>query len=229
MGVVAAESWKPSFMLRVMMVVGGLINAGVCYVIVRFLFPQVFLLPVTIIAAAVGLGLSVTPYRVILDRAEGKVAVRKGPWTRHARLTEVIVDEDGLSRIVVKIRGAVELRVLPFRGRCRWLRLRSGFEGMDLALAAAVAAIGGSRNPAPEHRESRHPVLYGALLIAGGVLGVVLASLVQPQVNGWFVHAAAWVLRFWFGAPGAVLMLIGAWTLYSGWHSYRMSGSVSDI
>ena len=139
---VPRECWKLSRGLRVVTGVQGLIELGLLYVIVRSFFPHAFLRPVMVVAGALFIALCFARLQVTLDPVDAEVGITIGFWTRHVRLTQV-------ERVEVR-RFGTEIRVangesyqfgpMPkFRLLESLLPIRSGFEGMDLAITQAAA------------------------------------------------------------------------------------------
>jgi len=189
-------------------------TVGLCYLLMRFFFPHVFLLPVVIAVGVLAFGCCVAPLRVALDRSAGEVAIAF-LWTNHVPLARV--------KSVTELPLGVEIKTAGlgyefggtgwyFRVLKRLLRIRTGFEGMQQAVANVRAASSGQAEP--EGAACEHGIL-GACLICGAALFALAAAVaVQPQADVWLVHALAWLLRIYFFAGGFVVMLVGAWCLY---------------
>jgi hypothetical protein len=103
------ESWQVSRGLRAVTAACGLIYLGLVYVVMRFFFPRVLFLPVTVIAAVLYVALCLARFQVVLDRVGGEVAITAGWWTRQVPLTQI-------ERIKV-VRSGVEIRIA---GGLRW-------------------------------------------------------------------------------------------------------------
>lgn len=214
---VPPESWNPSWQWRALEVPRSAVTIGCGYVMLWFFFPHVLLLPGMILVGLSCLARCVLPAQVRLDRARGELAITVG-WTRHVPLTRIErVDEVLRFGAVITTRDSWQYRFSPFRKRRRlerWLRIRSGFEGMDLAVTEAVAAARAD-DPGWSADYPRSPAGLGAasLLCGLGAAVVALATLVRPQAGGWLVHAAADLLTLWYGTVGAVIALTGGWLL----------------
>lgn len=158
------------------------------------------------------------PARARLDRARGELAITFGWWTRHVPLDRITgVDEVFRFGAVVATRDGWTYRISPFRKRRgleRWLRMRTGFEGMDLTITQAAEAVR-AENPGWSADDAPSPagVLAACLLCVLGAAGVALAALVRPQAGGWLLRAGADLLTFWWGIVGAVVGLVGVWLL----------------
>lgn len=199
------------------------INVGVCYVMMRFFFPHVLVLPVTVLAAVWCCAGSVARFRVLLDPADGDVAITTWFWTRHVQLAQVESVEEVL-RFGAKIKAS-DGRIYsfgPFKKRRRlqrWLRIRTGFEGMDLAVTRAAAAMRSASpgSPAPADSASPHGLPAACLVCGVGLFSLAVAALVEPRAGGWLVHSVALLLKTMYGAAGAVAVLVGAWMLCRAW------------
>jgi hypothetical protein len=207
------------------------ISVGIWYVLMRFYFPQALVVPVALLAAVLYSAEILGRFRVRLDAAGGGLAITTWFWTRHLPLTRIErVDEVLRFGAAIKTGGGLTYRFGPFRKRRqleRWLRIRTGFEGMELAVTAATAASSAGASSAGE---ATSPGVVGLAPAAGpapaatgptaavgccgaGLLSLAVAALVQPQAGGWLVHAGAVLLRIMYGGGGAAAVLIGAWTL----------------
>lgn len=206
----------------------GLIGLGLCFVVMRFFFPRALLIPVLVIAGLSYFTSCSARFRVVLDHAAGEVAVTTGFWTRHVPLIQIKRVEE-----VLRFGAEIELTdrwsytFSPFRKR-RWperqVQLRTGFEGMELAIteaaAAARAASPGrtSGEDAKSRRAAARREMPGACLACGaGLFLLGAAALVQPQAGGWAVHSMALLLRIFYGAGGVAVLLIGARSLRRAW------------
>lgn len=198
------------------MVVRGIIDVGVCYVVMRYLFPHVLLVPVTVVVSLSSLARCAARFRVVLDSEAGQVAVTYGPWTRRVPLPRVERVEEVLRfGTEIRFRDGVHFSYSPLKRRRRLgrtLRMRTGFEGMDLAIteAAAAARAGLPDPPAGQGLSGTRPVVAASLISGVALLLLTVSALVEAQAGGWVVHAAAVLLRVWFGAWGAVLLLWGS-------------------
>lgn len=203
-------------------------GAGVCYLMMRFFFPRPLLVPVMAIAAAGCLAWCVTPFRVRLDRAGGAVAITVGFWTRHVPLTRIKrVDQVLRLGAEITVTDGWGFRFGPFRKRRlleRLLRIRTGFEGMELAItqAAAEARAAGPGHPADP--ASRLGPIGACAVLAGGLFSLAVAALVRAQADGWLVHAVAVLLRIMYGLGGVVCVLAGLFVLARCWRDWRVSG-----
>jgi hypothetical protein len=121
-----------------------LAKAGFFCLMMRFFFPRVFLMPAMVIAGVLYAAACLARFRVLRDRAAGEVAItiglraRRVPLIRIERVEEVLRLGAG-----IEIAGGVTFTFSPLRKRRRLLRLlkiRTGFEGMELAIAQAAAA-----------------------------------------------------------------------------------------
>ena len=72
---VMGECWEPSRGLRAVMAAHLVFSVGFCYVIMRFFFPHVFLLPVVIAAAMLAVCCCAAPLRVLLDHSAGELVI----------------------------------------------------------------------------------------------------------------------------------------------------------
>jgi hypothetical protein len=121
----------------------------------------------------------------------------------------------------------------PFFKR-RWLRwmppVRSGFEEMDVAIMAAAAAAraadpdrAAAEDAASRRAASRRKVFAASFASVVGLVSLAAAVVVQSRANGWLVHVVVVVLRIYFGAGGAVAVLVGAGLLVSTWRNWRIA------
>jgi hypothetical protein len=215
---VLPQRWTPSWQLRAVGAVRSAGTVGCAYTVLWFFFPHVLLAPGTVLVGLLYLPRCLMPARVRLDRARGELAITFGWWTRHVPLGRVTaVDEVFRFGAVIATRDGWTYRISPFRKRRRlerWLRIRTGFEGMDLTIAQAAAATRAEHPGRPaDDRSSPVGVLGASLLCILGAAGVALAALVRPQAGGWLLRAGADLLTFWWGGGGAVVGLIGVWLL----------------
>jgi hypothetical protein len=221
------ESWQVSRGLRAVTAAYGLIYLGLVYVVMRFFFPRVLLLPVTVIAAVLYVAVCLARFQVVLDRVGGEVKITVGWWTRHVPLTQIERVRVVRSGVEIRIAGGLSYGIGPLRKR-RWLRwlppVRSGFEEMDLAIMQAAAAAraadpdrAAAEDAASRRAASRRTVLAASYAVGVGMVSLAAAAVVQPRATGWLVHVAAVLLRVYFGAGGAVAVLVGACLLVSTW------------
>lgn len=217
--------------LRAVTAAYGLIYLGLLVVVMRFFFPRVLLLPVTVTAAVLYVAVCIARVQVVLDEAAGEVALIAGPWTRHVRLTQVERVTVARSGVEIRIADGISYGIGPLRKR-RWLWWlppgRSGFEEMDLAIMQAAAAAraadpdrAAAEDAASRRAASRGRVLAASFACGAGLLALAAAAVIQPRANGWLVHAAAVLLRIYFGAAGALAVLVGACLLISTWRNRR--------
>ena len=225
------ESWQISRGLRAVTAVYGLICLGLVYVVMRFFFPGVLLLPVTVIAAVLYVAVCLARFQVILDQVGGEVEIIVGWWTRHVPLTQIEQVKVVRSGVQIRIAGGVSYGIGPLWER-RWLRgrppVRSGFEEMDVAMMQAAAAAraadpdrAAAEDAASRRAASRRAVLAASFASGVGMVSLAAATVVQPRASGWLVHAVAVLLRVYFGAGGALAVLIGACLLVSTWRKWH--------
>jgi hypothetical protein len=213
-------------------------GAGVSAVVTWYCFAHVLLIPDTVIGTVSVLCWVLAPGRVVLDPAGGEVTVTIAFWPRRVPLARV-TSVDEVLRLGAKIsfagrRGAEwGYGFTPFRRRGwleRRLRVRTGFEGMELAITEAIAAGRGAGpdpgGPSAVTAPSAHGFLGAGLAAGLGVLALVLAVLARPQADGWLVHAAALVVRAWFGMWGVALVLAGGALLVVAWRARRLAPGV---
>jgi hypothetical protein len=140
------ESWELSRGLRAVTAAYGLIYPCLLYVMMRFFLPRVFLMPVMVMAGVLYVALCFARFRVVLDRADGEVAITVGLWTRHVRLTQI-------ERVEVRVRCG---SVVAGRGRCspaagRWLaRTLGGAGAQDLLRGMRGSGRADRRLPAAQ-------------------------------------------------------------------------------
>jgi hypothetical protein len=215
---VLPESWTPSWQLRAVGALRSAVTVGGTYAVLWFFLPHVFLVPGTVLSGLLYLPRWLMPARVRLDRARGELAITFGWWTRHVPLDRISqVDQVFRFGAVIATRDSWTYRISPFRKRRRlerWLRMRTGFEGMELTITQAAAAAR-AENPGWPADGASSPVgvLGACLLCVLGAAGVVLAALVRPQAGGWLLRAGADLLTAWWGIVGAVIGIIGVWLL----------------
>jgi hypothetical protein len=221
---VPQERWQPSRGLKALGMAYGLVQVGFAYLLVRFFYPHVFLVPVMVIAGAAYVAGCLARFRVVLDQAAGQVAITAGFWTRRVPLIRVErVEEISHVGAEINLVGGKSFAFRPLRKRrrlARFLKLRTGFEGIELATtqAAVAACIDDPAGAAAVRAASAKPArdILGACAAFGfSAIALALAVAVQPQAGGWLVHSLAVVLRVYFGLMGcAVGLLVGAGILY---------------
>lgn len=225
------KSWQMSRGLRAVTAAYGLVYLGLLAVVMRFFFPRVLFLPVTVTAAVLYVAVSIARLQVVLDRAAGEVAIIAGPWTRHVRLTQVERVAVTRSGVEIRVADGISYGIGPLRKR-RWVwwlpSVRSGFEEMDLAIMQACAAAraadpdrAAAEDAASRRAASRGRVLAASFACGAGLVSLAVAAVVQQRANGWLVHAVAVLLRVYFGAAGVVAVLVGACLLISTWRNRR--------
>ena len=209
-----------------MAAVSWLVKAGLFCLVVRFFFPRVFLMPAVVIAGVLYVAACVTRFRVLLDRAADEVAITVGWWTKRVPLIRVErVDEVLRFGAEIKIAGGMTFTFSPFKKRrwlARFLKIRTGFEGMELAITQAAEAAraadpvrAAASDAAAEAALSRRTIPGACAVFGAGLLSLAVALAVQPQAGGWLVHFVAALLRIFYGAGGVVGLLIGTGILYS--------------
>lgn len=203
-----------------------LVKAGLFCLVVRFCFPRVFLMPAVVIAGVLYVAACVTRFRVLLDRTAGEVAITIGWWTKRVPLIRIErVDEVLRFGAEIKLVGGVSFTFSPFRKRrrlTRLLKIRTGFEGMELAITQAAEAAraadpvrAAAAKAAAAAALSRRTIPAACVAFAAGVFSLAVAVAVHPQAGGWLVHFVATLLRIFYGAGGVVGLLIGAGILHS--------------
>jgi hypothetical protein len=209
-----------------------LVKVGFFCLMLRFFFPRVFLMPAVVIAGVLFAAACLVRFRVLLDRAAGEVAITIGLWTRRVPLIRIERVEEVLRfGAEIEIAGGQTFAFSPFRKRrrlTRWLKIRTGFEGMELAITQAAAAARAAdpgrataAKAAAENARSRRTI-SGAYVVCGcGVLLLAVAVAVQPQAGGWFVYSVAVLLRIFYGAGAIAALLIGAGMLHSALRDRR--------
>ena len=205
-----------------MMMVDGLLCVGVLGAVMWFLFPHAFLLPVMVIAGVLYLVACFARVTVVLDQPGGEVTIGFGWWTRHLPLTQI--ERAEVLGFGIEIAGRESYAFGPFRKRRwlqRWLRIRTGFEGMDRAVneAAAAARAAGPDRAAAEDATgqcaaSRGKVPAACFLCGAGALSLAVATAVRSQADDWVVHLAAALLRIYCVAAAVVAVLVAAWLVY---------------
>ena len=204
----------------------SLVKVGLFYLMVRFFFPRVFLTPAMVLAGVLFVAGFLARVQVLLDRAAGEVAITIGFWTKRVPLIRIErVDEILRFGAEIKIVGGMAFTFSPFQKRrrlARLLRIRTGFEGMEVAVTqAAVAARaadpGGAAaaTAAGQARQSRRTIPMASTVCACGLFSLAVAVAVQPQADGWLVPSVAMLLRVYYGAGGVLALLIGAGILRS--------------
>lgn len=222
------ERWGPSWELRVLAGVQGIVGVGLLGVLMWFFFPHALLVPVMAVAAAGFVAILVLPYRVLLDPGRAEVAITIAFWTRPVPLTQVTRVEPAGLGAEISTGDGWSYGFTPFAKRRRlvtWLRprLRTGFEGMETAItrAAAVARGDDPDTPLPGKMGSAHGALAACLVTGFGVLWLAAALLIQPQTGGSLVHVAAHLLTAVSWLVGAVIVLVGVVLLGQAGHDRR--------
>ena len=147
-------------------------------------------------------------------------------WTVHVPLAQIKSVKELPFGVKIKTVGSVYEfggRTWYFRLLKGLLRIRTGFEGMERAVAQAVATVraASSEDAEPEGAASQPGILIACLFLGGGLLALAVAVAVQPQAGVWLVHILAWLLRIYFDAGGFVVMLLGAWFLHNALRDRR--------
>ena len=210
------ERWGPSWGLRVLAGVQGIVDVGLLGVLLWFFFPHVLLVPVMAVAATGFVAICILPSGVLLDPGRGEVAIAFAFWARRVPLAQVTrVKQAGLGAEISTGDGW-SYGFTPFAKRRRlvtWLRprLRTGFEGMETAITRAAAVARGDDPDArlPGKTGSACGVLAAGLLTGFGLLWLATAMLIQPQASGALVHVAAHLLTAVSWLVGAVIVLVG--------------------
>jgi hypothetical protein len=226
------ECWQPSRGLKAVAMASWLVKVGFFCVMVRFFFPRVFLMPAIVIVGVLYAAACLARFRVRLDRAADEVAITIGLWTRRVPLLRIERVEEVLRfGAEIEIAGGLTFTFSPFRKRRRLVRLlkmRTGFEGMELAITQAAAAAraadpgrAAAAKAAAENARSRRTIPDACVALGGGVLLLAVAVAVQPQAGGWFVYSVAVLLRIFYGAGGVAALLIGAGILHSALRDRR--------
>jgi len=203
-----------------------LVKAGLFCLMVRFFFPRVFLIPAVVIAGVLYAAACLARFRVRLDRAAGSVAVTTGWWTRRVPLILIEgVDEVLRFGAEIEIAGGQTLSFSPFRKRrrlARWLKIRTGFEGMELAITQAAAAAraadpgrAAAAKAAAEATQSRRTIPFAGVACGCGAFSLAVAVAVRPQAGGWLLHSVAVLLQIFYGTAGVAALLAGAWMVHS--------------
>jgi hypothetical protein len=213
----------------------GIINVGLCYVLLWFFFPHALLVPVMAVAVVLCLAYVVQPFRILLDLGGGELVITQAYWTRHVPLTRVTrVDAAGRLGAEIAVGNGRSYGITPFARRrllTAWLRprLRTGFEGMEAAItrAAAVARGADPDSPLPGDNGSMRGAGLACLFAAAGLLNLGVAALIRPQTGGRLVHDVALALRTLAGVGGAAVVLISAWMLFRTWRDQHAAGQAS--
>lgn len=215
-------SWEPSPAFRALEAVYGILGTGVWCLVLFLLFPHVLLIPFIAIAALELVGMLFVRFRVALDPGLGEVRIRIGWWTRRVPLIEIeSVDEVLRFGAEIKLRGGTGWSIGSFKKShqrlARQLRIRTGFEGLELSVIEAVAAArtAAGRDKAAGPEDTPPGYLAGFALVAGGLSAAGCAMLVHPQVDVPAIQVAATLLMIWFAFWSAVLLLIGGIILFS--------------
>jgi hypothetical protein len=209
-----------------------LVKAGLFCLMVRFFFPRVFLIPAVVIAGVLYAAACLARFRVRLDRAAGEVAITTGLWTRRVPLILIErVDEVLRFGAEIELAGGQSLTFSPFRKRrrlARLLKIRTGFEGMELAITQAAAAAraadpgrAAAAKAAAEAAQSRRTIPFAGVACGCGAFSLAVAVSVRPQAGGWLVHSVAVLLQIFYGTAAIAAYLVGAWMLYTGLRERR--------
>lgn len=204
----------------------GLVKAGFFCLMVWFFLPRVFLIPALVIAGVLYAAACLARFGVLLNRAAGEVAITIGLWTRRVPLILIERVED-VQRFgaEIEIAGGQTLTFSPFRKRrrlARLLKIRTGFEGMALAIMQAAAAARAADpgraavlKAAAAAAQSRRRIPGACAACGSGVFSLAVAAAIRPQSGGWLVHSVAVLLQIFYGTAGVAALLIGAWMLHS--------------
>jgi hypothetical protein len=173
-------------------------------------------------------------FRVLLDRSASEVAITTGLWTKRVPLTRIERVEEVLRfGAEIEIAGGLTFTFSPFSKRrrlARLLKIRTGFEGMELAITQAAAAAcaadperAAATKSAAAAAQSRRTI-PGACVAGCGVFLLAVAVAVQPQAGGWIVHSLTVLLQIFCGTSGVMALLSGAWMLHSALRARRIAG-----
>ena len=205
-----------------MMMVDGLIYLGVLGVVMWFLFPHVFLLPVMVVAGVLYLVACFGRVTVVLDQPGGEVAIGIGWWTRHLPLTQI--ERAEVLGFGVEISRAGELRVRPVQEAPLAAamaadphRVRGDGPGRQRGRrgrARRRAGPGGRRGCRRPCAASRAKVPAACFLCGAGALSLAVATAVRSQADDWVVHLVAALLRIYCVAAAVVAVLVAAWLVY---------------
>jgi hypothetical protein len=175
----------------------------------RFFFPRVFLMPALVIAGVLYAAVCPARFRVLLDHAAGEVAISVGLWTKRVPLIRIARVQELRFGTEIGFVGGVTVTFSPFGKRrrlVRFLRIRTGFEGMELAItqAAAAALAADPRRAADatavaEAARSRHVFRWACVACGWGLFSLAVAVAVQPQASGWLMHSVAVLPRIFWG------------------------------
>lgn len=204
------------------------INVAVWYLVLYLFFPHFLLVPLVSAACALVLVQVLAPSRVLLDLARGDVGFVFCGWTRHIPLAR-IESVDQIFRFGAEITaGRVSYSYAPFRKPRGWmerhLSVRTGFEGMEIAIMEAAErarAEAGFTAPADRSAQASYPAALACFLVGFALIGVAL--LVQPQTGETVVHVGAVLLTVWLGMGAAAGVLIGTGLLVSRIRRQRLA------
>jgi hypothetical protein len=211
-----------------------LVKLGFFYLMVRFFFPRVFLIAAMVIAGVLYAAACLARFRVVLDRAAGEVEITVGWWTRRVPLIRIERVEEVLRfGAEIEMAGGQTVTFSPFKKRRRLVRLlkiRTGFEGMELAITQAAAAaraadpVRAAAARAAADAQSRRTIAGACVACGCGAFCLAIAFAVQPQTGSWLVHSAAVLLQIFYGAGGVVALLLGAGVLRNVRRGRRAAG-----
>jgi len=161
------ESWQMSRGLRAVTAAYGLIYLGLVYVVMRFFFPRVLLLPVTVIASVLYVAACVARLQVVLDQVGGEVQIIVGWWTRHVPLTQIEQVKVVRSGVQIRIAGGTGYGIGPLWKR-RWLRSASVSSMRKMKRPPLWRAQRKQKNAVRALPRCKEPVGLGAKRVVSG-------------------------------------------------------------
>jgi hypothetical protein len=212
----AVRRWVPSREPRILLVVSVLIAVAVWYLVLRVFFPAALVLPLTALAAGFYIVAYVRWYEVLLDTVNGMVVISHVLGTYRVRLARIESARGDRSGLEIRISGGWSTAItgLDRQPLKRWRR-GQGAEEMVAAITRAAEAARVA-DPGPAALPGRRGIPGPAVLLGVGLLSMVAAVLVHPQVGGRLVAVLAVILAIGFGLAGAVAILLGALMLRPG-------------
>jgi hypothetical protein len=217
------QRWRCPAVLRVESVVFAAVGVAVALVF----FPLWFAIPVSVVLAAVYLGMAVVGTSVLVDGGAGLLVFRMGLITRRVRLTDitaVLVDKAKVS-IARSTGGEISLYVWGNSWLDQWLRAPAQANDIGHAIAGAVAlahddqVVAGDAGTADQTRvragtsAGARSALASALLGGAGLVAIVAALLVRVHWHNAAMTVLAVILALVLGISGLAYLLFALWIL----------------
>src|SRR5579859_7518000 len=130
-------SWQPSAGLRAVKAATGIAGSAAGFLVYQFFYSHTILVTIMATYGALLVVFITAPVRVTLSPGQGEVRIRVWRFARRLPLTEITSVDESLGRGPAIKTGNVTYSFLASR-RLHWLerrlRIRTGFDGMEMAI-----------------------------------------------------------------------------------------------